>query len=232
MLHERSESHKEFVHSALDLKCAEEKLKNERVGDPEQKCISLRFPRCSSVSFLFWARYYSLTSTSHGSAPLSDAHTQCCGRASWLRADFEANSIACSPRLWCIMRLEHRHLVLVIKVSYQMEVIGRQILPVPAVMENVIAVSVIIVSLIANDAGVHFGRPLGASQIIGCESTDCNLWILIKCPWESCLSTFFASWVVKVLVERKPYNFRSEEYIYFLALGEATGCQWLLPVFC
>lgn len=58
------------------------------------------------------------------------------------------------------MRLEHRHLALLIKVSNQMEVIRRRIPPALTVMESVIAVFVIIVSLIASDAGVHLGRPL------------------------------------------------------------------------
>ena len=47
-----------------------------------------------------------------------------------------------------------------IKVSNQNEVIGRQIPPALTVMESVIAVFVIIVSLIANDAGVCLGGPL------------------------------------------------------------------------
>ena len=47
-----------------------------------------------------------------------------------------------------------------IKVSNQMEVIGRRIPPAPTVMESFIAVFVIIVTLIANDAGVRLGRPL------------------------------------------------------------------------
>ena len=81
-------------------------------------------------------------------------------RAWRLRAHFEANSIVCSLLLWCMIRLEHRHLVLLIKVSNQMEVIRRQIPPAPTVMESFIAVFVIIVSLIANRAGVRLGRPL------------------------------------------------------------------------
>lgn len=47
-----------------------------------------------------------------------------------------------------------------IKVSNQNKVIRRQIPPAPTVMESVIAVFVIIVSLIASDAGVRLGRPL------------------------------------------------------------------------
>lgn len=47
-----------------------------------------------------------------------------------------------------------------IKVSNQNEVIRRQIPPAQTVMESVIAVFVIIVSLIANDAGVRLDRPL------------------------------------------------------------------------
>ncbi len=47
-----------------------------------------------------------------------------------------------------------------IKVSNQNEVIRRQIPPAQTVMESVIAVFVIIVSLIANDAGVCLDRPL------------------------------------------------------------------------
>lgn len=85
---------------------------------------------------------------------------ECCMRACRLQADFEANSIVCSPLLWHIIGLEHRHLVLLIKVSNQNEVIRRQIPPAQTVMESVIAVFVIIVSLIANDASVRLGSPL------------------------------------------------------------------------
>lgn len=51
-------------------------------------------------------------------------------------------------------------MVLLIKVSNQMEVIRRQPPLAPTVLESVIAVFVIIVSLITNDAGVRLGRPL------------------------------------------------------------------------
>lgn len=94
------------------------------------------------------------------SVQLCGCRQKCCARAPRLRADFEANSIACSPLLCGIMRLEHRHLVLLIKVSNQMEVIRRQIPPALTVMESVITVFVIIVFLIANDAGVCLRRPL------------------------------------------------------------------------
>lgn len=69
-----------------------------------------------------------------------------------LQADFEANSIVCSPLLWRIIRLETQTFGPLIKVSNQNKVIWRQIPPAPTVMESVIAVFVIIVSLIANDA--------------------------------------------------------------------------------
>lgn len=119
----------------------------------------------------FCARRYSLISKSHGRVLCMCRHNA----ARRLQADFEANSIACSPLLCCIMRLEYRHLVLLIKVSNQMEVIWRWIPPALTVMESVI--SVVIVSLTANGASVGFDRPLWASQIMECECTES---ILIK----------------------------------------------------
>lgn len=130
----------------------------DTVSDPEQKRI---WPKVSQMQFsplCFCARYYSLRSKRHCSAALQ-MQAECCARAWRLQADFEANSIVCSPLLCRIMRLEHRHLVLLIKVSNQMEVIRRQIPPALTVMESVIAVFVIIVSLIANDASVRLGGP-------------------------------------------------------------------------
>ncbi len=129
------------------------------MSDPEQKCISAKVSQIQFGLLAFCARYYSLTSRRHCSAALQ-MQAECCVRAWRLQADFEANSIVCSPLLWRIIRLEHRHLVLLIKVSNQNKVIRRRIPPAPTVMESVIVVFVIIVSLIANDAGVRLGRPL------------------------------------------------------------------------
>lgn len=77
-----------------------------------------------------------------------------------LRADFEANSIACSPLLLTHNEIGTQTFGPLIKVSNQMEVIRRQIPPALNVMESVITVFVIIVSLIASDAGVRLGGPL------------------------------------------------------------------------
>lgn len=85
---------------------------------------------------------------------------ECCASAWRLQNDFEANSIVCSPLLWCIIRLEHRHLVLLIKVSNQNKVIRRQIPLAQTVTESIITVFVIIVSLIANVASACLSRPL------------------------------------------------------------------------
>lgn len=78
----------------------------------------------------FSARYYSLTNRRHCSAALQ-MQAERRARARRLQADFEANSIVCSPLLCRIIRLEHRHLLLLIKVPNQMEVIRRQIPPAP-----------------------------------------------------------------------------------------------------
>lgn len=56
---------------------------------------------------------------------------------------------------------------LLIKVSNQMEVIGRHIPRALNVMESFIAIFVIIVSLIANDGLVRLCRLLWASQTTG-----------------------------------------------------------------
>lgn len=97
-----------------------ERLKSKKKqSDAEQKLISAKVSQMQFTLSSFCARYYSLTSKRHCRAPLQ-MQAECCARAWRLQADFEANSIVCSALLWCIIRLEHRHLVLWLKCPIKM----------------------------------------------------------------------------------------------------------------
>lgn len=86
------------------------------VSEHEQKCISAKVSQILFDLLSFCTRYYPLRSNRHCSAALQ-MQAECCASAWRLQNDFEANSIVCSPLLWCIIRLEHRHLVLLISVQ-------------------------------------------------------------------------------------------------------------------
>lgn len=60
------------------------------------------------------------------------------------QTDFDANTIVCSPLLCCVIRLEHKPYVLLIKVSCHMEVIRRHIPQAPTVIESISPVFVIV----------------------------------------------------------------------------------------